>query len=70
VVQPIVPGVKAGDMLLAVKEREFRPFQKPEFRMESLAAVTLIHRNGVPKGIKLELKTTKSKVFRVSLGRT
>jgi hypothetical protein len=48
-------------MLLAVKERKFRSPQKPEFRMELLAAVTLVHRNGVPKDIKLELKTPKAK---------
>jgi hypothetical protein len=62
VVEPIVPGVKPEDMLLAVNEREFRPPQKPEFRMESLAAVTLVHRNGVPKEIKLELKTPKESI--------
>lgn len=54
-------GVKPGDMLITVNEREFRPPQKPEFRMDSIAPVTLTHHNGVPKEVKLELKTPKAK---------
>jgi carboxyl-terminal processing protease len=54
-------GVKSGDVLVRVNDREFRPPQKPEFRMDSLAPVTLIHRNGVTQELRLELKTPKPK---------
>ncbi len=54
-------GVKPGDMLVSVNERELRPPQKPEFRMDSLAPVTLLHRNGDLKEVKLGVKTPKAK---------
>lgn len=54
-------GVRPGDVLVSVNECEFRPPQKPEFRMNSLAPVTLVQRNGVPKQVSLGLKTPRAK---------
>ena len=54
-------GIKPGDVLLRVNDRELRPPTKPEFRMASQLPVTLIHRNGVTKELKLEIDTPKPK---------
>jgi carboxyl-terminal processing protease len=54
-------GAKPGDILLTVNDREFRPPQQPDFRMNASAALTLVHRNGTTRELKVELQTPKPK---------
>ena len=54
-------GIKPGDILLSSNEHECRPPEKPKFRMASSAPVAVIHRNGVPKEVRVELKTSNAK---------
>ncbi len=64
-VQPDGPadraGAKPGDILLSINDREFRPPRQPDFRMDSSAALTLVHRNGMTRELKVELQTPKPK---------
>ncbi|MGA8595456.1 MAG: S41 family peptidase [Bryobacteraceae bacterium] len=54
-------GARPGDVLLTINDREFRPPQPPEFRMHSCAALTLVHRNGATRELKVELQIPKPK---------
>jgi C-terminal processing protease CtpA/Prc len=54
-------GAKPGDILLKINDLDFRPPERPTFRMDSAAALTLIHRNGVATELRLGLKTPQPK---------
>jgi carboxyl-terminal processing protease len=54
-------GIKSGDILLSVNNREIQPPVPPDFRMEASSGVTLIHRNGVPKEFSLTVNTPRPK---------
>jgi carboxyl-terminal processing protease len=52
-------GIKSGDILLTVNNQQVTPPTPPEFRMDSAAAVALIHRNGSTQEMKVELSTPR-----------
>ena len=54
-------GVKPGDVLLSIDDRQIAPPTQPEFRMKAATAIALIHRNGSPRELKLELSTPRPK---------
>jgi carboxyl-terminal processing protease len=54
-------GAKPGDVLLRVNDADFRPPERPKFRMDSSTALTLVHRNGEATELKLGLKTPQPK---------
>lgn len=54
-------GVKPGDVLVSINDRQIAPPTMPEFRMGSTAAVALVHRNGSTRELKVELATPRPK---------
>lgn len=54
-------GVKPGDVLISINDRQITPPTSPDFRMDSTAAIALIHRNGGNRELRIELATPRPK---------
>ena len=54
-------GIKPGDVLLAVDNAELVPPTRPSFRMNSSAAMAVIHRNGSARTVNVEVNTPRPK---------
>jgi len=54
-------GVKPGDVLLSINDHPVLPPSSPNFRMDSTAAVALIHRNGATRELRIALATPRPK---------
>jgi carboxyl-terminal processing protease len=54
-------GIKPGDILMSIDDREVLPPVSPDFRMHMASGVTLIHRNGTPKQFSLTVNTPRPK---------
>lgn len=54
-------GIKPGDVLLSIDNRELVPPVQPEFRMGAATGVTVVQRNGTRRLIKVELQVPTAK---------
>jgi carboxyl-terminal processing protease len=54
-------GIKSGDILLAVDDKEVLPPRTPSFLMNSRSEVAVIHRNGSARKVNVEVSTPHPK---------
>jgi C-terminal processing protease CtpA/Prc len=54
-------GIKPGDQLIAVNDNQIAPPVTPDFRMGTGAAVTVLHRNGTSREVRLNMATPNPK---------
>src|SRR3954447_26324927 len=54
-------GIKPGDELIAVNDQRIAPPATPDFRMGTGAVVTVLHRNGTSREIRVNLQTPNPK---------
>ncbi|HTU44802.1 MAG TPA: S41 family peptidase [Bryobacteraceae bacterium] len=54
-------GVRPGDSLISVGGQDCIPPKKPVFRMDAAIPVAVVHQNGQPKHLSLQLRTSEPK---------
>ncbi len=54
-------GIRPGDTLISVGGQDCIPPKKPVFRMDSAIPVAVVHQNGQPKHLTMQLRTSEPK---------